>query len=219
MFATTIAFDDPRLFPPLLRLSDGVKRPDVRKVMGRAITGALRAHFTTLNRERPNKLGGKRTHFWAQVRRSVQQPELMGGDGLKVSINHVGAALQYFGGEVVAGAKGSGKKWLTIPARAEAHGKRAGEFNDLHFVLFRRNLAALVQNEQTVLADQNRKRRREGPVAPETAGGGVFYWLKPRVHIDEDPTVLPPDEALQQIALEAGEEYIGLLIEREKGGA
>lgn len=95
--ATVISFDDPRKYPPLLRLSDGVKRPDVRKVMGRALTILLRKHFTKLDRTRKNKLGGRRTHFWGQVRRSVQQPTLIGGDGLRVDINHVGIALQYFG--------------------------------------------------------------------------------------------------------------------------
>jgi len=29
-----MAFDDPRKYPPLLRLADGVKRPEVRRVMG-----------------------------------------------------------------------------------------------------------------------------------------------------------------------------------------
>ena len=90
--APYISFDDPRKYPPLLRLSDGVKRPDVRRVMGRAIAGVLRRHFTKLDEERPNALGGKRTHFYGQVRRSVQQPELLGGDGVKVAINHVGIA-------------------------------------------------------------------------------------------------------------------------------
>jgi len=35
-----MAFDDPRKYPPLLRLADGVKRPEVRRVMGRGVANS-----------------------------------------------------------------------------------------------------------------------------------------------------------------------------------
>ncbi|MCX6952917.1 MAG: hypothetical protein NTV51_12245, partial [Verrucomicrobia bacterium] len=161
--------------PEFARVIDNLRRPDLRKVMGRALATKLRTHFTELDRTRPNQIGGKRTHFWGDVRRSVQQPQLIGGDGILVAINHVGAAQRYFGGDI----EPVNGDWLTIPARAEAYGKRAREFDDLHFVFFRRGLAALVQNESTTIElNQNRKKDRGiGPIAPETTGGGIFYWL------------------------------------------
>lgn len=193
--ATVVSFDDPRTFPPLLRLADGIKRPDVRRVMGRAIGTTLRKHYTKLDRERPNQLGGKRTHFWGQVRRSVQQPMLVGGDGVRVDTNHVGAAQRYFGGDIEAKP---GKK-LTIPVHPEAHGKRAREFDDLDPIYF--------DNGDGILVRPN----DESP----NGIGEVYYLLRQRVHQEEDPTVLPTEEELQQAAFTAGDEHIRTLIARE----
>jgi len=122
-----MAFDDPRKYPPLLRLADGVKRPEVRRVMGRGVATRLRKHFSELDSKRANRLGGKRTHFYGEVRKSVQNPLVEAPDGVMVAINHVGIAQRYFGG--VIEAKPGSK--LTIPVHPEAHGKRAREFNDL----------------------------------------------------------------------------------------
>ncbi|MBI5768760.1 MAG: hypothetical protein HZA93_13260 [Verrucomicrobia bacterium] len=192
-----IEFDDPRKYPPLLRLSNGVQRPDIRRVMGRAIAGALRRYFTKLDRERPNQLGGTRTHFWGQVRRSVQQPELVGGDGVKVAINHVGIAQRYFGGDIEASP---GKK-LTIPVNPEAYGHRAREFTDLHPIWFEDGSGVLVRDHTESPGDI----------------GEVFYRLVKRVHQDGDETVLPPEDGkdgLEAIALNAGEEHLQTLVAR-----
>ncbi|MBI5689247.1 MAG: hypothetical protein HZC55_04060 [Verrucomicrobia bacterium] len=195
---TTITFDDPRKFPPLLRLSQGVQRPDVRRVMGRAIAGALRRHFTKLDRERPNQLGGQRTHFYGQVRRGVQQPQLVGGDGVRVDTNHVGIAQRYFGGEIEAGQNGSGRHFLTLPVHPDAYGHRAREFEDLDFIPLARGRALLAR-----------------PAEESTAGlGEVLYVLVRRVRQQPDPTVLPPEEELEETALTAGEDHLRTLIAR-----
>jgi hypothetical protein len=161
------------------------------------VANTLRKHFSKLDRQRPNRLGGTRTHFYGQVRRSVQQPVLLGGDGVKVSIPHVGIAQRYFGGKIEAKDDG----WITVPASTETHGKSAREFDDLDFVLFRPDLAALVQREQSDLA------------TGETTGDGVFYWLKKEVEQKEDKSVLPTDEDLQTAAVAAGEKYLVSLRE------
>jgi hypothetical protein len=183
---------------PLLATALRVKDPATRKVMGRGVANTLRKHFSKLDRQRPNRLGGTRTHFYGQVRRSVQQPVLLGGDGVKVSIPHVGIAQRYFGGKI----EPVNVDWLTIPARSEAYGKRAREFNDLDFVLFRPDLAALVQRDQTDVG------------SGEESGGGVFFWLKKEVEQQPDPTVLPTDAELQTAAVTAGEKYIRTAQER-----
>jgi hypothetical protein len=191
---TIVANIADRASPSFQRLAAAVQRPDVRKVMGRAIVGTLRKHFTRLDAERPNKLGGARTHFYGQVRRSVQQPELAGGDGVKVSINHVGIAQRYFGGEIVPKAA----KWLTLPVHPEAYGHRAREFSDLDFVPLEGRRAMLV---------------RSNPESP-TNIGEVFFLLVKRVIQRADPTVLPSDEQVTADAVNAGEDYINLLIAR-----
>lgn len=198
-FATTIEFDDPRKFPPLLRLSQGVQRPDIRRVMGRAVATALRKNFTDLDRKRPNQLGGTRTHFWGQVRRSVQQPELIGGDGVKIAINHVGIAQRYFGGDIEAGQNGSGKKFLTLPVAAEAYGHRAREFDDLEFI-------PSEDGTRAILARHND--------ASVGSIGEVLYVLVRRVHQEPDPSILPPEADLQTVAFTAGEEHLQTLIAR-----
>jgi len=192
--------------PAFLRVAAAVQEPDVRKVMGRAIATELRRHFSRLDQERPNRLGGKRTHFYGEVRRAVQQPELVAGDGVKVAIDHVGIAQRYFGGTITPEKSGG---WLTIPARSEAHGMRAREFDDLHFVFFRAGLAALVQNEQTSLGGRvhgsvtARGRRKK-----QTIGGGIFYWLKKSVTQRGDKSVLPDEASLQSAALDAAGDYL-----------
>lgn len=197
--APVITFDDPRKFPPLLRLSNGIERPDVRRVMGRAIATTLRKHFTKLDRERPNKLGGKRSHFYGQVRRSVQQPQLYGGDGVMVSINHVGIAQRYFGGVIVAGQNGSGKKFLTLPVHPEAYNRRAGEVGDLEPIFFNDNYGILAKpNDES-----------------KNGIGEVYYRLVRRVNQKPDPTVLPDDDVIEVEAFTAGEEHIRTLIARE----
>ncbi len=193
--------------PQFARVIDNLRRPDLRKVMGRAIATKLRTHFSERDKTKPNKLGGKRTHFWGDVRRSVQQPQLIGGDGIQVAVNHVGAAQSFFGGDI----EPVNVDWLTIPARAESYGKRAREFDDLHFVFFRAGLAALVQNEQTSLVRPNQNRKKDrgvGPIAPETTGGGIFYWLVDHVYQKPDPTVLPEEEELRDVAFDAGDKYL-----------
>jgi hypothetical protein len=54
-------------------------------------------------------------------------------DSVIVSIDELGFRQRFEGGTINAPGEG----WLTIPARSEAHGHRAREFNDLRFVQIR----------------------------------------------------------------------------------
>ena len=191
-----MAFDDPRKYPPLLRLADGVKRPEVRRVMGRGVANRLRKHFTELDSKRANRLGGKRTHFYGEVRKSVQNPLVEAPDGVMVAINHVGIAQRYFGG--VIEAKPGSK--LTIPVHPEAHGKRAREFNDLTPIYFPDGDGILV---------------RENPASPSGIGE-VYYLLRQRVEQKADATVLPTDSELETAGFEAGEDHIQTLVARSE---
>jgi len=195
--ATVIQFPDVKRFPPLLALTNGVQRPEIRKVMGRAVATLLRRHFTKLDKQRANKLGGKRTHFYGQARRSVQQPELVAGDGVKVAINHVGIAQRFFGGLIRArpGSK------LTIPVHPAAYGKRAREFSDLDAIYF--------DDGDGILARPN----AESP----NGIGEVYYRLLSEVDQKEDPAVLPTEEEQLEAALGAGEQHVRTLIGRQGG--
>lgn len=184
--------------PPLLRLGRAVRDPAIRKVMGRAVAGLMRKHFTKLDGERANKMGGERTHFYGQARRGVQQPELVGGDGVKVSTNHVGIAQRYFGGDIVPRSA----HWLTIPLVPEAYGHRAREFPDLQFVPGEDGRRAWLVRDTS---DQ-----------PGGMPDEFFYLLVRRVHQEPDPTVLPPPPQTQAVALQAGEDHMSLLLDRAR---
>ncbi len=186
-------------------IQDSITKGDVAAVMGRAVQQALRAHFFKLNRERPNVLGGKRTNFYAQTARSVQAPRTVAG-GVSVSITQLGIAQRRFGGRI----KATASNWLTIPARKEAHGKRAREFDNLHFELVGGKWPALVENAATIV-----KRGKDGIYrAVRETGGLVMFWLKKSVFQKADPNVLPTEASLATIAVKAGGSYLARIGER-----
>jgi hypothetical protein len=102
-----------------------------------------------------------------------------------------GVRLHYLGGTVVAGANGSGKKWLTIPARSESHGttvkKFFGDFEKAKW-LFNRD------RKPYAIADK--------------ATGVVYFWLAKTATIKKDPSVLPPVPVMQKAAAEAASDYL-----------
>ncbi len=170
----------------------------------RGAANRIRAHLANLEATRGNKDGWPRTHFWAQVRQSVQNPTPTAG-GAVISINHLGFALRYFGGVVLPVRR----KFLTIPATPEAYGHRAREFAQLKFALAPlndgsgRRAPALVEAEHTRL-DFGRK-RKDGSrrVTAESRGGKVFYWLVRKTTHRPDPTVLPSEAEIATAALGA----------------
>jgi hypothetical protein len=161
------------------------------KVAARGVANVLRDHFDERDRTDSNKLGGKRTHFWRAVRRSVQTPIVRGSTGV-VGINHVGIGQKVRGGTI----KPVRAKFLTIPADPRAYGKRAGEFNNLSFGIVD-GRPALVESEQTDF--KLGRRRKDGSrkiTVLGTRGGGVIYWLVKKVHQNADPRALPSDRDL-----------------------
>ncbi|MBI3886155.1 MAG: hypothetical protein HY302_10545 [Opitutae bacterium] len=189
----TITFDNQAL-PTLLRVRAAVQRPDIRKVMGRGIATRLRKHYTKLDAQRANKQGGTRTHFYAQARRGVQQPELVGGDGVKVVTNHVGIAQRYFGGEI----RPKTGKFLTLPVAPAAYGHRAREFNDLHAIYFSDGSGILVRDNTET----------------KSGVGEIYFRLVKSVAQKPDPSVLPTEAELTAAAVAAGDAHMKTLIER-----
>ncbi len=190
-----ITFPDPEKLPAIFNLARGLRRPDVLMVMGGAVATELRKHFTELDKSDPNKLGGKRTHFWGKARRSVQPPELVSGDIAKVSITAIGVAQRYYGGDITPREA----KAITIPVNPAAYGHRAREFDDLKLIPSQRKPDILA-----ILA-------RPNPASPHGIGE-VYYVLVGRVHQDPNPDVLPTEAERMQTALEAGEAYLKNLI-------
>lgn len=175
----------------------------VNKIIGRAGQTFVRKHFYDLDAKRPNRMGGDRTHFYGGAARSTTFAAT--ADGAVISVNQTGVRQRILGGPILP----TKSKYLTIPARAEAYGKRAREFNNLKVVRFG-NVLALVEADATKL----RKTKKGFRAAGET-GGGVMYWLVPKVAQKADPSVMPNLESLRVFVLEELRKAVAVA----KGGA
>jgi hypothetical protein len=144
----------------------------------------LQRHFAARDLV-PNKLGGRRTNFWGDVRNSTQITEVTDRFGI-ITIGDLRFAQKLFGGTI---RPGSGKMYLSIPVDPEAHGRTAETFErETGLQLF------FVRQRQSLLL--------------ATIGGTsmqVRYILTPEVHQDPDPQALPPQDRLDAAALEASE--------------
>jgi hypothetical protein len=181
-------------------------RPEaVGKAMLEDTLNCVKDHLRSggLETTRPNELGGERTHFWEQAADSLSHS--ISGSELRVSVNKLGFAQRFFGGEI----KATNADWVTIPARSEAHGKRAGEFNNLRFVQFSEDTAALVEAERTDVQLFRRKKENLPAVSERAraAGGLVMYWLKHSVTQPADPSVLPSADLLADTAMKAAADF------------
>lgn len=140
-------------------------------VIGRAAANTYRSHFFALNKSRPNRLGGKRTNYYAGAARATSFA-LQGDDTVVVSVNQIGIRQRVFGGTI----KPRNAKFLTIPVAPEAHGKRAREFGDLELVFGQ-------GGQPIALAHKAQGKRRYGM---------ILFRLVKSVTQQPDPTVLAP---------------------------
>jgi hypothetical protein len=84
------------------------------------------------------------------------------------------------------------KKWLSIPARAEAYGKSPRLFDDLVFVLLGPDKAILVESDRSEI-----KIGKRGVKVMGSRGGLVMYWLRRKVTQSKDPKALPSRQTME----------------------
>lgn len=179
------------LTPQLAELNAALSPERLNPRIGAAATETFRRHFANLDSTRQNSLGGGRTHFWAQAARGTHFDVLQ--DGVKISVSQVGARQRVQGGEI----RPVNAKWLTIPARAESYGKRAGEFSNLRFVIFRKDeLAALISGSGGATVTRKTKGGEVSTPVKGATEGTVMYWLKKSVTQEADPTAIPSKEQI-----------------------
>lgn len=181
--------------------------------IGRAEVILFQKWFQTLP---SNKQGFPTTGFWPAAARATNFNLL--GDGVVVSVSKQGVRQRYHGGTI---KPTGGRKYLTIPARPEAYGKRAGEFNNL-VLAFRReggqvHAFALVEARATTV--NLKEKRRKGATVSDYArstGGGVMFWLVKSVTQKADRNIIPDDDRITAVAGET----IGDIVERafKRGG-
>jgi hypothetical protein len=152
----------------------------------------VRHHFRLLDATRPNKLGGRRTHFWGQYAKTVvpradAERAIVAIEDPQAGASGASPLLHHYQGGTITAKPG---KALTIPAVPEAHGTRAREWNNLHFAILG-GKAALLENAAT-----NIRIGKKGVKAVSSQFARVIFWLVKSVTHRPDPTVVPSAEVL-----------------------
>lgn len=198
-----------RVTPYLNGLQGVFTRGDIMMAAGQGVSNAVRDRFRLLQATRPNKQGFPRRNLWAQMLRSVSNPSRQMG-GVTVNISHVAAARLYFGGDFTP----RNTDYFTIPANAQAYGKRAREFGFLTFTFamnqWGKMQPALVDMPRPEFKLGGKKKDGSRAVQPQVTrlGGVVFYWLTKHVHQNPDPSILPTEEQLRGAALAAADDFL-----------
>jgi hypothetical protein len=146
-----------------------------------------------------NKMGWPSTHFYARAAEATNWQEGFGF--VMISVNQIGIRQRLEGGDIKPVKAGA----LTIPAVADAYGKRAREFNNLKFgfaldPVSGKMRPALVEAQATQIKIGKIKKSGQRTITEGTTSTGLvaIFWLLAGVHQDPDPTVLPTDEEFGQ---------------------
>lgn len=209
MISITIISDAANTQAFLVRLEGGIRRPKaLNDRLARALARRLQAHFKDREKE-PNKLGGKKTGFWAGVRAGTVVGEVSdSGATVRVGVDTF-FRIHLLGGTV----KPVRGRFLTIPLVKEAHGLRAAEYERQSGRKLFRLPGSKVLLERTAAGTQSTM-RRESPTLRTRAGYKVFnlgpgmrvrpvYALATEAKIKADPRALPPRADLAATLQEA----------------
>lgn len=174
--------------PMLRNLTRLASYPEVREGMADACAALTRDHLDALppNRQFPERSTG----FYRKAEVTTEQSE----GGFSVLVDHKdkpGAMRQrFYGGDIFAK-----DRLLTIPARAEFYGRRAGEFDNLRFVMFGKGGAKALVVGKGGVELVNWHATGSGPRRLKGAGrrerGMVAYWLVDHVFQEGDVGVIP----------------------------
>lgn len=171
----------------------GTRPRPILDASARGARKVLLEHFRQRD-QTPNRLGGRRTHWWASVARSTQLASVTDTEAI-VSIGEPGLALKVRGGRVVP----KRARMLTIPIHPAAHGRRAGTL-------------AMTGNRLWVF----RPRGKEGPAfLAQSTGDDQFrllYVLKAFVDMPADPQAMPEQNRIEQEILRRAEAQLAMQI-------
>ena len=202
--SVTLTRDD--LSPLLARLNGAAVGSGLWLTMGRGAASLIKQRLYAMNVARPNALGGVRTNFYSHAADSVTVA--VSPVGVTVSINATGFRQRVFGGRIVPR---HGRKYLAIPATAEAHGFRPREFSGLVFAFalhpnggwrpaLVQSLSAPVGLLRRVQGDKVKVLKKRSTIRQQE----VVFWLVRSVTQRADPTILPTSERIIQAAVTAG---------------
>lgn len=161
----------------------------------------LRGHFSERDGE-GNRLGGRRTHFWAGIANSTSIGTITDTEAdIEIGDARFGQKLR--GGTIRAKTpwKGSGLLLLTIPVHPAAHGRRAS--------VLKRELGLKLVFVGSAAGGVL------GTFAAKAAADEVYYVCVPSVTQQPDPKALPPKGELEREARQGAEDW----LETELGDA
>jgi hypothetical protein len=193
---------------PALTALEGVLEPRaIAANVGEAEVKLFQSHFLNAG---SNKNGWPTTSFWPRAAKATNWKAFE--NGVLINVNQQGVRQRYAGGDIFPT---NGHQYLTIPARAEAYGKTAGEFNNLKVAFSRGHAFALVEADASqVMIGRKKKDGTRSVKQGDTIGGGVFFWLVKSVHQQPDPTAIPDERDIEQVAMDT----LNDLIERASNG-
>ena len=210
--AKTITLSD-KATPLLAIVTDAIARGELNSAMARAGVNEIQSHLFKLDAERPNELGGRRTHFYSSAAKSTNYAST--ADRILININQLGFRQRYEGGRI-APVK---SKYLTIPAVSEAYGRLAREFHNLVLQFGRGGIPVALAEAGASQVKFGKVRKDGTRKVTKTAevGGRVYYWLKKEVFQEGDPSVLPSDQKIGDAMIAGGHAYVKHL--KAKGGS
>lgn len=171
----------------------GTGRKHLHELIGSKARVLTQDHLREIARTRhdtANRLGAKPTGHWAQGTDKTRVKS--DAEGVTVSIFQPGIGRAAHDVDIYPGP---GKKFLTIPVRAEAYGQRAYRMPDL-FVFKSRTTGDLFlakrQDDRSKLV--------------------LYYLLVPSAHQKQDRTLLPTAKQYTHASLEGVRDYVDLLL-------
>lgn len=199
----------------LYSMGENLGGSELKYAAGRGVRRLLMDYLGELDASRPNKLGGKRTHYYADLARGVTCD--ITSDGAAVRVTGLGVALHYYGGTI---KPTGGRKYLTIPVDPEAYGRRASEFNNLEIAwgLTKggkpRPIGLVTKNEYTFKTARNRKSGAKEVVSTSWTAGKWMFALVQSATIPEDKKILPETDTIQAATIAAITDYI---VSKQRG--
>lgn len=194
----TVRFDDAGVQRGLRELVGLSRRPrQLLQAAARSARGVLVSHFGKRNQV-PNALGGRRTHFWAEVAKSTQVSQVT-DQSATITIGDSRFPQRLFGGVL----RPKAAKALTIPIHAVAHGRTAGE---------------MAMRDGRPLFQVKPAGSRQVFLARTQPDGEVqfLYVLKRSVTQKPDPNALPTNNQMAQAAVSAADRQLQVELARRK---
>lgn len=203
-----VVVNDERLTSLGARVRDTLEETPMLEAGGTAVKRLLLDHFSELNEERHRAGGVARPGFYEEAAQSVENPVAAGDHAVAININLIGLAQRWLGGVISA----VNRKYLAIPnpENPGVIGRIPADFPNLKFFPTPRGGGLKMQGEVASLLGTKMSGKNKGKSKSigSIIGELVLFWLVPSVDQAADPTVMPPDDEMQNAAFTAMDGYL-----------